>query len=183
VTATGLLADLARQGFNLTPDGGGIRVTPASRLTGELRQAIRAHKAALLDLLSCRKDPAPPFAWDQAEAELLLAQLREALARVEGAVAACKAPAVRAVTLRTWLEVAEGVVSDREREAGRGWDALELLRGAARQALRAAGGEQPQLVAYTPAEQSRLCRWLESFCGWPPGSAALWEPPGRPDPS
>jgi hypothetical protein len=50
-------------------------------------------------------------------------------------VASGRAPAVRAAALRTWLEVAEGYVSDPEREAARGWDALALLRGAVKQAL------------------------------------------------
>jgi hypothetical protein len=44
-----LLLDLHRQGFRLAPDGrGGIRVRPASRLSPELLEAIRANKAALL---------------------------------------------------------------------------------------------------------------------------------------
>jgi hypothetical protein len=120
-----------------------------------------------------------PAPWDQAEAERLLAQVREALARVEGAVAGGKAPAARGAAMRTWLEVAEGLVSDREGEATRGWDALDLLRGAVRQALRAAVGEQPPPVAYTPAEEERLCRWLESYFGWPAESAALWNAGGR----
>jgi hypothetical protein len=73
--------------------------------------------------------------WDQAEAERLLAQLREALARVDADVAAGKASAVRAAAIRTWLEVAEGYVKDRDLEAARGWDALELLRGAVARAV------------------------------------------------
>jgi hypothetical protein len=176
MTAAKLLADLTRQGFNLTPEGDGIGVRPASRLTGQQREAIRAHKPALLTLLAAPR-PTPAFAWDQAEAERLLAQLREVLSRVERAVAAGTAPSARGDAMRTWLEVAEGFVSDREREAARGWDSLELLRGAARQALRTAAGVQPPPVTYTPAEEARLCRWLESFCGWPPGSAVLWELP------
>ena len=126
-------------------------------MTGQQREAIRTHKPALLALLASLQ-PALAFAWDQAEAEPLLAQLREALARVEAAVVAGVAPAARAAALRTWLEVAEGFVSDRDREAARGWDALELLRGAARQALRTAAGVQPQPITYTPAEEARLCR-------------------------
>jgi hypothetical protein len=51
MTAADLLADLTRQGFTLAPEGGGICVTPASRLTAELREAIGAHKPALLALL------------------------------------------------------------------------------------------------------------------------------------
>ena len=140
MTTSDLLADLTRQGFTFAPDGDGIRVTPASRLTAEQREAIRAHKPALLALLAAPLRPAPAFLWDQAEAERLLADLREALARIEAAVAAGKAPPVRLAVLRTWLEVAEGYVSDRERETARGWKAFDLLRRAARHALLAAGG-------------------------------------------
>ena len=73
--------------------------------------------------------------WDQTEAERLLAHLREALARVDEAVAADKAPAAQGAAMRTWLEVVEGLVNGREREAARGWDALELLRGAVARAV------------------------------------------------
>jgi hypothetical protein len=135
VTPAELLADLDRQGFTLAPEGDGIRVTPASRLTGELRHAIRAHRPALLGLLATAQVPAPAFAWDQAEADRLLADLRGRLARVEAAVAAGEAPAVRAAALRTWLEVGEGYVRDRDLEAARGWDALALLRGAVARAV------------------------------------------------
>jgi hypothetical protein len=51
VTATDLLSDLARRGFTLAPDGDGIRVCPASRLTEDLREAVRQHKPELLALL------------------------------------------------------------------------------------------------------------------------------------
>jgi hypothetical protein len=47
-----LLTDLARQGFSLTPEGGGIRVRPASRLSEDLREAIRTHKDELLAQLA-----------------------------------------------------------------------------------------------------------------------------------
>jgi hypothetical protein len=140
VSAAELLASLTREGLTLDPEGEGIRVTPASRLTPAARQAIAAHKPALLDLLAALRRPTSAFAWDQVEAERLLAEVREALARVEAAVAAGKAPPARRDVLRTWLEVAEGFVSDREREAACGWDALELLRGTARQVRRAAAG-------------------------------------------
>jgi hypothetical protein len=45
------LAELARLGFTLTQEGAGIRITPADRLTEDLRRTIRAHKADLLALL------------------------------------------------------------------------------------------------------------------------------------
>jgi hypothetical protein len=138
VTAAELLADLARDGFTLVPEGEGIRVSPVSRLTPARRRAIAAHKPALLALLAAPRRPAHTFVWDQAEAERLLAEVREATAHVEAAVNAGQAPPVRLAVLRTWLEVAERYVSDRECEAAGGWDALELLRGAARQARRVA---------------------------------------------
>jgi hypothetical protein len=138
VTAAELLADLTREGFSLVPEGDGIRVTPVSRLTPTARQAIAAHKPALLALLAAPPRGMPTFVWDQAEAERLLGEVRGAIARVEAAVAAGEAPPVRLAAMRAWLEVAEGYVMDREREAARGWGALELLRAAARQACQAA---------------------------------------------
>jgi TubC N-terminal docking domain len=56
VTAADLLADLARQGFTLAPEGEDLRVRPASRLAEDLREAVRQHKAELLALLRGRED-------------------------------------------------------------------------------------------------------------------------------
>ncbi|HWQ35420.1 MAG TPA: hypothetical protein VNQ79_21415 [Blastocatellia bacterium] len=52
MSATTLIDDLRQRGFALTPEGNGIRITPASALTDADRAAIRAHKAALLELLT-----------------------------------------------------------------------------------------------------------------------------------
>jgi hypothetical protein len=46
--ARALLLDLHQQGFRLAPAGDGICVMPASRLTPELAETIRANKPALL---------------------------------------------------------------------------------------------------------------------------------------
>jgi hypothetical protein len=54
MTPAALLDDLTRQGFVLAREGAGIRVSPASRLTPELRTAIRANRADLLRLLAGR---------------------------------------------------------------------------------------------------------------------------------
>jgi hypothetical protein len=63
VTAADLLAGLTRQGFTFAPEGDGIRVTPASRLTEADRQAIRANKAELLAMLvSVPTAATPPLA-------------------------------------------------------------------------------------------------------------------------
>jgi hypothetical protein len=67
VTATELLADLARQGFTLAAEGDRVRVRPANRLTDALRQVIREHRDQLLSLL------AAGGTWDQTEADRLVA--------------------------------------------------------------------------------------------------------------
>ena len=54
MTVTALLTDLARQGFKLKADGGQVLCAPVSHLTPELREAIKAHKTEILDLLSNR---------------------------------------------------------------------------------------------------------------------------------
>ncbi len=58
MSAAELLVELGPQGFTLTPAGDGIRVTPAGRLTAELRDRIRRHRPELLLLLS-PLSPAP----------------------------------------------------------------------------------------------------------------------------
>jgi TubC N-terminal docking domain len=47
-----LLAGLVERGIRLIPDGDRLVVEPASKLSDDDRRAIRAHKAALLTLLS-----------------------------------------------------------------------------------------------------------------------------------
>lgn len=52
-----LLKAIQTQGYTLAVEGEQLRLTPASRLTAELREAIRAHKAELLALMSRAKPP------------------------------------------------------------------------------------------------------------------------------
>jgi hypothetical protein len=52
MTASAVLSALRDRGFELTVIDDGVRVTPASRLTDADRAALRAHKAALVALLS-----------------------------------------------------------------------------------------------------------------------------------
>src|SRR5262249_38743087 len=139
VTAAELLAELTRQGVTLAAEGAGIRVTPASRLCAALRGAVVAHKSALLELLrSGEPSPASAGGWDQAEADRLLAEAREALAHAEAERRAGRMTEARRNVVRTWLWVCEGYARDHEKEARRGWDALDLLRGASRRAVGAA---------------------------------------------
>jgi hypothetical protein len=60
VTAAELLRDLTALGFAVTPDGGGLRVAPASRLTPSLRAAVRAYKEELRGLLAAPPGTSPP---------------------------------------------------------------------------------------------------------------------------
>ncbi|MBI3302772.1 MAG: hypothetical protein HYZ72_11965 [Deltaproteobacteria bacterium] len=46
-----LIADLRRQGFQLTPQGDKLAVSPASKLTPELTELLRAYKPEILRLL------------------------------------------------------------------------------------------------------------------------------------
>src|SRR5215469_11235624 len=78
MTAAELLADLQDQGFQLSPEGAGLRVRFAARLTPEQRQAIRTHKAELLALL---RQPPP---WSQGKADALIAELQARRRRLWG---------------------------------------------------------------------------------------------------
>jgi hypothetical protein len=51
VSPAELFADLIGRGFTLARKGDGIQVGPASRLTADLRNVVRANRAALLWLL------------------------------------------------------------------------------------------------------------------------------------
>src|SRR5262245_54557335 len=144
MTAAELLVDLARQGFTLAHEGYDIRVTPASRLTGELRQVIRAHKPALLALLAERR--APAFVWEQAEADRLLAELRAEVVRLGREEFRSAPPEMFRTLAADLVAIGEGYVRGHEMEAARGWDALDLLRGL-RPLLQQTAGRIKQMVA------------------------------------
>jgi hypothetical protein len=65
--------------------------------------------------------------WDHAAADSLLTNLRADVARLKQDLDGAVPPALAAVAADL-LSLAEGYVRDHEREAIRGWDALELLR-------------------------------------------------------
>jgi hypothetical protein len=64
MSAAALLDHLRRDGFTLHAEGSDIRVGPSSRLTEEVRRAIRANKPALRGLLAAAAGqepvPSPP---------------------------------------------------------------------------------------------------------------------------
>jgi len=68
----------------------------------------------------------PP--WDQGAADAALGELRAEVAAVQVAFGG-RTPAPLANVLADALAIAEGYIANREMEARRGWDALELLRG------------------------------------------------------
>ncbi len=60
MTAHELLADLRKQGFQLTPlPGDRLEVRPFSKLPEELREQLRRCKAEVLALLNRRQEPSP----------------------------------------------------------------------------------------------------------------------------
>jgi hypothetical protein len=147
MSAIDLLTDLYRQGFTLAAEGGGIRLRPASRLTEDLRQVIRANKPELLAIISsaatlvtpvpASKPSAPPVApWDAAEANRLLEELRVDIRRIESVDFGGRPPTPLQHVLADALVIAEGFIANHELEAARGWDALDLLRGVVRRVRR-----------------------------------------------
>ena len=75
----------------------------------------------------------PLPAWDQVEADRLLASARAAVAHAEAEHRAGRMTDARLAACRTWVEMCEGYAADHESEARRGWDAMQLLRDATRQ--------------------------------------------------
>src|SRR5262245_63434904 len=105
--AVELLEGLRRRGFALAPEGDSLRITPSSRLSPELRQAIRAHRAELLALLR----------WDQAAADALLAQLRQEVGRLERRHFSGRFPEPLQAVVADGLAIAEGLIRDHALEA------------------------------------------------------------------
>jgi hypothetical protein len=54
---------LVKDGFTLGTEGDKLTVRPVSRLTGELREAIRAHKSELIAMLGNPPPDRPSWRW------------------------------------------------------------------------------------------------------------------------
>ena len=145
MSAGELLTHCRSRGIALSAGPGGTLCWEADAdPPAELLAGLAKHKEELLAILGPPAVPTVPAArWDQDEAEALLADVRGAISHAEAEQRAGRMPEVRLSVVRLWAEVAEGFVADRESEARRGWDALELLKSAAGQALRAAGRAKP----------------------------------------
>src|SRR5262249_5161625 len=102
-----------------------------------LRQWITTRKPGLLVLLGHEGS------WDQAGADRLLAELRTGLARIERQQYDGRFPEVLGRVVADLVAGGEGYARDHAMEAGRGWDALQLLRGAVPWVLSLAKGGRP----------------------------------------
>jgi hypothetical protein len=136
MTAPELLGYARSAGLTVLADGDRL-VLRGPQECEELARQLLGRKAEILGLLRQPKPnganptcPAPGLtAWDQAEAERLLARLRNELVRIERDYYRGKMPQVAANLAADGLSIADGYVANHDAEAARGWDAMELLRG------------------------------------------------------
>jgi hypothetical protein len=136
--AAELLAELKRQGFVVAAAEGGLRVAPASRLSPELREQLRAYKAELLVLLTGEQAAVP------AEMERILQGLRQQLALLERDRYGSRFPEAIARLVGDGVALCEGHIRGREQLAAQGWEPLEYLRGQVQLTLALARGERPR---------------------------------------
>jgi hypothetical protein len=164
MTAGDVLAECVRLGVQLGVSAEGkLRWRCRGPLPPLLRRRIATRKADLLALLGHRA------AWDQGEADRLLAEVRAAAACVGRAAEAGRASPAQAAVAALCVKLAEQYSRGHDQEAGRGWDALELLRAAAAQARRFAqeAGLAPEPPTDAPGVHSDQAR--------PVGAATLFE--------
>ena len=128
LTPPQLLAQARAAGLSVAVDGDRL-VVRGPKVAADLARQLVARKAELLSLVP---------AWDRAEADRLLSEARDAVARAEAAYRAGRMTEARRNAVALWRDVCEGFVRDRGREALAGWDAMELLRRAARHAVEKA---------------------------------------------
>ena len=120
-------------------------------------QVVSRETAAPRSAPAPARPPAPPAApspapeeqvsvsaaaWDRAEAERVLEQLRADLSRIERDQHRGKFHPVLARVLADGVAVAESFIANHEREAAADWDALKLLRDCARRLVRTARLEE-----------------------------------------
>jgi hypothetical protein len=127
-TPVQLLAQARVAGLSVVADAGRL-VVRGPKAAADLARQLIARKTELLPLLPV---------WDQAEANRLLSEARGAAARAEAAYRAGRMTEARRNAVALWRDVCEGYVGNRDLEARRGWDVMELLRGAARHAVEKA---------------------------------------------
>jgi hypothetical protein len=127
-SAAHLLAEAHAAGLSVVSECGRL-VVRGPKNAADVAQRLIARKAEVLPLVPV---------WDQAEADRLLSEARGAVSRAEAARQAGRMSAARRNVVALWLDVCEGFAWDRGREALAGWDAMDLLRAAARHAVEKA---------------------------------------------
>jgi hypothetical protein len=124
-----LLHRLAEHDVVLSLERGALRYSaPPSAYTAELRQAVAAARAEIVVALATQ--PAVPWLLRRHDAEELLTRLHANLIRARYECHGGAFPSVKVNVIGIWLEVCEGYVRDHAIEAARGWDWMQLLRGA-----------------------------------------------------
>jgi hypothetical protein len=154
MSAAEVLEQARRQGVEVfAATGGKLGWRCRGPLPEGLRGLLAAHKDELLALLAAPVkvvnvnetpakhgnpagfvDAAAVPGWDQGEADRLLAELREAVARARQDFRA-PFPADLQAVVADGVAIAVGYVANHEAEARRGWDALQLLRKVKRRLL------------------------------------------------
>jgi hypothetical protein len=102
-------------------EGGTLECDAPEKPSDGLLAALAASKAELLELLRGIEQ------WDQAEAERLLAELRHEVNKIRDSFGG-RPPAALDGLLNDAIIIGQRYILDRELEAIRGWDSLELLR-------------------------------------------------------
>jgi hypothetical protein len=94
----------------------------------------------------------PPIApWDQAEADRLLAEVRQTAARLEAQHPGGRFPKVLGRVVADLLAVAKDYAAGHEQEAARRWDAMELLRGVRPELLKVIERHRQEQPASRPS--------------------------------
>ena len=126
-------------------------------------KALLRRKAEVVAALKAPANDSQPVAatatlpaWDAAEADRILTQLRADLARIERDQHRGKFHPLLARVLADGGAVAESFIANHEREAAAGWDPMKLLRDCARRLVRTARLEDWKGKAL-PWERSKAC--------------------------
>jgi hypothetical protein len=127
---------------------------------------IRRAAAALERQLSCH-----PADWDQAEADRILASLRDDLTRAERAHPGGRFPGPLANVVADGIALCEDHIRNHRELAAQGWDPAEYLLGQARLTLALARGERQGRENCTRGEGASEQR-PPGMREWQPGPTA-----------
>ncbi len=118
---------------------GGARTEYAVNPAG----GVESHKQGYAENAVNAVMPEPVEPWDQAKAEVLLADLRRDLARIERDLHCGRFPEIIARLVADGLSICRTLADHHDLEGQRGWNTLDLMRQSAALTLRIARGEKP----------------------------------------